>query len=450
MQTASQDPPHANRWDALAMAAAAIRSWADLNTELLVSIVAAADNGLSIQDYQCLRGVCSAWRSALEPPYPCMLSLADDGGRSASVFSLPMRRSFILYTAPEPLYEGRREGRDRNGSRVSVIGSGNGRLAVAVDHGKPSYDMHGLVTISGWQTVRILLLDPVSGRGGYGELPPPPTSSDDYKCVLKVVFTPDAGRGTVVATWNSSKVSYIDTGSANMVWTTVDVVGHTRHLTDLAFDAGGRNLYCLDSYGAVHVLGIPHSCQDPEPVANDPPLTSLPAFFPAPYDEVFTLTRTKHLFFCHGSLYQIWQNTIAAVKLPSGFRIPMDGIHVVRYDPGRWPAWEVVKDLGGSSVFIGKNSNPAVVRAAGASPGVRPNCVYWINRQRVPMVCDVATGTSVPFLTPSPNGVCNGDCWYLDDDSTRNNCDEPGAPIATSIILHLQAINRQLRTSLPF
>uniref|UniRef100_A0A453AID5 KIB1-4 beta-propeller domain-containing protein n=1 Tax=Aegilops tauschii subsp. strangulata TaxID=200361 RepID=A0A453AID5_AEGTS len=135
-------------------------------------------------------------------------------------------------------------------------------------------------------------------------------------------------------------------------------------------------------------------------------------------------------------------------------RVSMDEIHVVRYDPGRWPAWEVVKDLGGSSVFIGKNSNPAVVRAAGAGagavPGVRPNCVYWINRQRVPMVCDVATGTSEPVVTPSPNGVCNGDCWYFDDDSTRNNCDEPGAPIAASIILHLQVINRELRTSLLF
>ncbi|XBI88580.1 hypothetical protein VPH35_026533 [Triticum aestivum] len=435
------------------MAAAAIRSWADLNSELLVSIAAAADNGLSIQDYQCLRGVCSAWRSALAPPYPCMLSLADDGGRSASVFSLPMRRSFNLYTASEPLYEGCREGRNRKGSRVRVVGSGHGRLAVAVDHGDLSYRMHGHVTVSGWRTVRILFLDPVSGRGVYGELPPPPTSMDDHKCVPKVVFTtPDAGRGTVVATCNISKVSYIDTRSANMAWTTVDVVGHTRHLTDLAFDAGGGKLYCLDSCGVVHVLGIPHNCEDPAaPMANDHTLTRLPAVFPAPYDAAFALTRTKHLFFCHGSLYQIWQNTIAAIiKLPSGFRIHLDEIYVVRYDPGRWPAWEVVKDLGGSSVFVGRNSNPAVVRAAGtgAAPGVRPNCVYWINWQRVPMVCDVATGASEPFV--ALNGVCNGDCWYFDDESTSNNCDEPGAPIARSIILHLQAISRELRTSLLF
>uniref|UniRef100_M8C158 KIB1-4 beta-propeller domain-containing protein n=1 Tax=Aegilops tauschii TaxID=37682 RepID=M8C158_AEGTA len=273
--------------------------------------------------------------------------------------------------------------------RARVVGSGNGRLAVAVDGADHRYD-YDVLTLLGWQTVRVFLLDP-RGGGEVCKLPPPPTGRDDNKCVLKAVFTPDAGRGTVVATCNSSKVFYIDTGSArgrNMAWTAVDVVeGHAGHLTDLAFDAGGGKLYCLDSCGVVHVLGIPHNCQDPAPVARHP-LTRLPADFPAPYDDVFALTRTKHLFFCHGSLHQVWQNTSAAVKLASGLRISLDEIHVVRYDPGRWPAWETVKDLGGSSVFVGRNTNPAVVRAAGAGAvlGVRPNCVYWIIWQRVPMV----------------------------------------------------------------
>ena len=72
-------------------------------------------------------------------------------------------------------------------------------------------------------------------------------------------------------------------------------------------------------------------------------------------------------------------------------------------------------------MFIDKSSNPAAVQATGAGAvlDVRPDCVYWVNRRQVPMVCDVATGTSQPFVTP--NGVASGNCWFFDDNSMGNN-----------------------------
>uniref|UniRef100_A0A453AIG7 KIB1-4 beta-propeller domain-containing protein n=1 Tax=Aegilops tauschii subsp. strangulata TaxID=200361 RepID=A0A453AIG7_AEGTS len=193
-------------------------------------------------------------------------------------------------------------------------------------------------------------------------------------------------------------------------------------LADLALDAGGERLYCLDRGGAVRVLRIPRNCQNSQEataVATLPPLTRLSAVFPAPYDAASRLTITKHLFFCHGSLYQIWQKAAAAVKLGCGLTIvPAHEIFVLRYDPKRWPAWEAVKDLGGRSVFVGQNSSPVVVRAAGvgAMPRVRPDCVYWISGLGIPMVCDVAAGsTSEPCV--APEGVCRGVCWYFGDEN---------------------------------
>lgn len=88
-------------------------------------------------------------------------------------------------------------------------------------------------------------------------------------------------------------------------------------------------------------------------------------------------------------------------------------ILVLRYDPGRWPCWDIVKDLGGCSVFVTKINNPRVARAA-ALPGVRANSVYWIDLMGVPMVCDIATGTSEPCILPY--GACKGDCWYFNND----------------------------------
>jgi hypothetical protein len=60
--------------------------------------------------------------------------------------------------------------------------------------------------------------------------------------------------------------------------------------------------------------------------------------------------------------------------MPGGggqFRIAKDEILVLEYDPERQAYWDVVKDLGGHSVFVGKNQ-PVVLRPEDA-PGGQPN-----------------------------------------------------------------------------
>ena len=92
-----------------------------------------------------------------------------------------------------------------------------------------------------------------------------------------------------------------------------------------------------------------------------------------------------------------------------------DEIFVLRYGRGRrQDCWDKVKDLGGCSVFVGKNSSP-VVASAGAVPGVQPDCVYWIDWRGVPMACDVATGSSKPCVLPY--GAGKGNCWYFEVDN---------------------------------
>uniref|UniRef100_A0A8I6X1F2 KIB1-4 beta-propeller domain-containing protein n=1 Tax=Hordeum vulgare subsp. vulgare TaxID=112509 RepID=A0A8I6X1F2_HORVV len=407
----------------MTMPAASTWSWADLNSELVVSVaatVAVDGSPLTLRDYESLRCVCAAWRSALEPPYPCLLSLADGG---ASVFSLPTRRSLRLNTLCEVLNHSLLSRIDRFRSKRSryqgrVVGSANGCLAVAVDRGILEHGLDGVNTCVGWRPIGILLLDPRRGR--VVAEPPLP-----HERVRKVVFTTDAGHGTVVAACDHGRMVYVCIGSGwgrGMKWTFSDNTDGDA-LADLALDAGGERLYCLDLGGAVRVLRIPRNGQDaPAVAASAPPLTRLSAVFPAPYDAASRLTITKHLFFCHGSLYQIWQKTgAAAVELGSGSTtMSADETFVLRYDPKRWPAWEAVKELGGRSVFVGQNSSPVVVRAAGvgAMPRVRADCVYWINCLGIPMVCDVATGSASEPCVTSCSGVCRGDCWYFGDENT--------------------------------
>jgi hypothetical protein len=108
---------------------------------MVSSIADAAGDRLSLGDYLRLRGVCTEWRSALAPPFPILLGLADGGRRCApvraSVFSLPARRSFRdLYmgrsgTLSDRLYDNPHEPAQPVHSRASIVGSGSGRLATA-------------------------------------------------------------------------------------------------------------------------------------------------------------------------------------------------------------------------------------------------------------------------------------------------------------------------------
>lgn len=97
-----------------------------------------------------------------------------------------------------------------------------------------------------------------------------------------------------------------------------------------------------------------------------------------------------------------------------------DEVFVLKYDPKRRrPCWDAVRDLGGCSVFIGKNQ-PVVLRPEDAS-GVRPNCVYWIDEQSrfEPMVFDMVTRTSTLLHSLAAKALCpdrRPACWFFLND----------------------------------
>ncbi|KAF6999068.1 hypothetical protein CFC21_015143 [Triticum aestivum] len=400
------------------MAAAGYPNWSDLNSELLVSI--AATDGVSMRDYKSLRAVCTAWRFALVPlSYPCLLSLAEsDDSHSVSVFSVPTRRSFHLHTGSSVVVV---HSQSSFHGRVRVVGSGNGRFAIAVDK-EPRITSSNPSSFVSCTTCRIFLVDPRAGK----EVQLVPRTGGQ-ESVRKIVFTPNPNLSppshnddwTAVALYGCcNRVAYIDTGGSSSTedktWTTIDVAEGSSY-DDMAFHAGDDKVYFLDSSGGVDVLRMPRGGQPAviEPfttLMQDPNPT---AAYAPPYDVVSTKMVTKHIFFHHGSLYQVWKNTNANVTLGSGyFRMSAHEIFVLRCDPQRWPCWDAVKDLGGCSVFLSKSSGPVVVRPA--VPEVRADCVYWIDWQGVSMVCDIATGTSKPWVLPC--GAGKGDCWYFGHD----------------------------------
>ncbi|KAI4968314.1 hypothetical protein ZWY2020_057969 [Hordeum vulgare] len=433
------------------MTPAGYSSWSDLTSELLVSI--AATDGMSLRDYASLRGVCTAWRSALAPlSYPCLLSVERRHYiHVVSVFSPPLRRSFHLHTGPSFVVGPKLSYR----GHAQVVGSASGRLAIGIDR----------TAFSHYSTRRIFLVD--SRAGKKVQLVSP---AGDNEIVSKIVFAPNpnlmpSGHNngcTAVALYGRrSRVAYIDTGGSSTTeekdWTTVDVpdgstsyddimayidtVGSSttdenewttvdvpdgRHYDDMAYHAGDDKVYLLSSRGSVDVLGMPRGDQPAviEPLASLVPVPNPISAYAPPYDAVSTIITSKHIFFCHGSLYQVWRNICVDVKLTRlrpCLEISADQIFVLRYDPGRWPRWDAVKDLGGCSVFLSQTGSPAVVRPG--VPEVTPDCVYWIDRQDVPMVCDIATGVSKPWMVP--NGTCEEvECWYVDhDDATIIDCE---------------------------
>ena len=324
-----------------------MRPWADLNTELLLSIT----DGLSLKDHACIRGVCTAWRRALAPLFPSLLVLAADG-RHASVLSFLMQRSFHASTFRTQRF---------------FLGSSNGCFAVA----------------SEW--LGIFLLNPLTGE----EIKLLPMN-DWGTIVPKVLFAPNPRPDdyTVVALTDGNKIAYSKT--RDMKWFVTDVAMNRDQLTDLAYDIDVGKVYCLTECGEVHVLPIPRGRRRKpivEPLLAAERAVGVPfdpaPVFASPYHTASKLTRAKQIFVCNGSLYQVWRNTTGPIawRLHAGGRFSMseDEVIVLRYDPGRRPCWDAVQDLGGYSVFIGKN-NPAVVRADGI-PWVRANCVYWMDER---------------------------------------------------------------------
>ncbi|XP_073363303.1 uncharacterized protein [Aegilops tauschii subsp. strangulata] len=357
--------------------------WADLHPELLLSIA----DGLSLKHYAAIRCACPGWRSALPPPLPSLLVFAD--GQRAYALSFLMRRSIHCSTLR---------------TRSCFVGSSNGCFAVASECGE------------------ISILNPLTGE----EIKLLPMNCG--KKERKVVFAPNPRPDdyTAVAVCHGKKLAY--TKTRDMKWFISDVaMGRGDQLIDLVYDTDGGKVYCLTECGDVHVLHIPRGRRRKpivEPLLPERPFDPA-AVFAAPYHTASKPTRFKQIFICNGSLYQVWRNATGNIawRLPEGGRFIMsdNDIFVLRYDPGRMPCWDTVNDLGGYSVFIGKN-NPAVVQAEDV-PGVRANCVYWIDERwrGVPMVFDMVTRTSAPFVLPSADIVqsplCGTGCWYFFSDN---------------------------------
>ncbi|KAF7016920.1 hypothetical protein CFC21_109274 [Triticum aestivum] len=357
--------------------------WADLHPELLLSIA----DGLSLKHYAAIRCACPGWRSALPPPLPSLLVFAD--GQRAYALSFLMRRSIHCSTLR---------------TRSCFVGSSNGCFAVASECGE------------------ISILNPLTGE----EIKLLPMNCG--KKERKVVFAPNPRPDdyTAVAVCHGNKLAY--TKTRDMKWFISDVaMGRGDQLIDLVYDTDGGKVYCLTECGDVHVLHIPRGRRRKpivEPLLPERPFDPA-AVFAAPYHTASKPTRFKQIFICNGSLYQVWRNATGNIawRLPEGGRFIMsdNDIFVLRYDPGRMPCWDTVNDLGGYSVFIGKNS-PAVVQAEDV-PGVRANCVYWIDERwrGVPMVFDMVTRTSAPFVLPSADIVqsplCGTGCWYFFSDN---------------------------------
>ncbi|TVU15629.1 hypothetical protein EJB05_39159, partial [Eragrostis curvula] len=393
--------------------------WADLPPELLRIIN--DSRGLLLQSHCAIRGVCTAWRAALPPPsFPLLLAVSgfDDA----------------------PLH-----GQLEAGYRVSALPLLLPRAARAHELSALPVGGEFVGSCHGWIAVNmvwpgIFLVNPLAGEGREIGLPALRNVVDDGEPVRKIVFAPCPAPDdcTAVAICGPSTLAYIKTRDVMRGrWVLVEVsVEAPDRLADLAYDGGGGKVYCVTRCGDVHVFQIPHDRRRLRPKANPlqprragEPFKPAAAFAP-PYDFAsrFAITSVKNVFICDGGLYQVWRRnaqTALSWMVPGGglFRMPKDDVVVLKYQVRRRrPCWDAVNDLGGCSVFVGKN-NPVVLRPEDA-PGVRANCVYWINEQSrsEPMVFDMATRTSTrhPSSTEVLCPACRPLCWYFLQEKTMS------------------------------
>ncbi|TVU08405.1 hypothetical protein EJB05_41809, partial [Eragrostis curvula] len=426
--------------------------WADLQPDLLCRI----GDRLDLKGYASARGACTAWRCALAPTSPALLLLVagEDQWRPYAA-PLPSRRSFELTAFI---------------SDSRCIGSSNGWLALSVKQL--------------WRRTVFVLLNPVAAV----EIVLPPLLICHYesKRISKVVFTPNPTKEdfAVAAICDVNRIAYVTAGARR--WAVMDPIGLTGddQLTDIVYTDNGK-VYCLTKRGDVHLVCLPQCrrCRKPanaddagpsepefsvlrhptviflgnserqdgfelnadmnalatvEPLLSEANLPFNPAtVFAPPYDTVSVFTSAKNLVFSEGSLYQVWRNSSCTVTLQlrggGRCRISDNEIFVLRYCPQRQPCWDVVKDLGGYSFFVGRNN--AVSMYAEGVPGLRANCVYWIggHGRDQGMIFDMATGRSTSCRAPQI-GQAPGHlhrqystvCWYFLSDLVSNNSSSGG------------------------
>jgi hypothetical protein len=403
------------------------RLWADLPPELLWLI----GDSLDLKSYASARGACRAWRRALVTPSPLLLVL-DDARCHASATSLPARRSFDL-----------KAGDIRSRGRC-IIGSGNGWLAL--------YGGQRMISLFNPMTATEIMLPPLIYNGS--------------KWLSKLVFAPNPAKDdfAAVAICDMHRLAYVTTGAKR--WVVLPLrLGGGDQLADIVYHEKGT-VYCLTRYGDVHVLRLPEHRRGEPVIVDDPSsvlaiISSMPehaglgrqqnalatieplsspshgnllfdrpaANFAPPYNRITIFASPKNLVFCGGNLYQIWRNKLCMVTLapPTRRCVTENEVFVLRYYPQRQPCWEVVTNLGGYSVFVGRNN--AVSLFAQDVPGIKGNCVYWIGgergRDQRGMVFDMATGRStccLPTIGVVPGGAPqNAICWYFLNDMVNNH-----------------------------
>ncbi|CAN6239819.1 unnamed protein product [Urochloa humidicola] len=394
--------------------------WATLPPDLL-RFITSDGFGLPLESYSSIRGVCTAWRSALPPPTPLLLAVSGfyaPRDRQVQPGQL-MSASFLT-----------EDHHHRSSFRLSelptggdLVGSSNGWIAV--DPVWPG----------------IFLLNPL-GEGGC-EVVLEPVRDTGGEPVVKIAFAPNPTpyEYTAVAICGPRRLAYVTTRDAAPMsrrWTVMDVaVADERDkLVDLVYDDASGKAYCVTAHGDVHVFHAPgSSCRRRRPRVSPLHPKGGGGLFAPPYDDTSRLTgAAKSIFLSGGSLYQVWRNAAAAVSwrtTPEGgdgrFCVAKDEVFVLKCDPNpkrRRPCWNAVNDLGGCAVFIGKNS-PVVLRPEDAT-GVRPNCVYWINEESrfEPMVFDMATRKSTRLPLAANKGECPAArrpvCWFFLNDKVAS------------------------------
>ncbi|XP_047056097.1 uncharacterized protein LOC124662282 [Lolium rigidum] len=445
------------------------RRWADLPPDLLCRI---GDRLHSLQWYASARGACTGWRRALAPPSPSLLLVGPDLAKrcSLSVFlhctnyhpsaaSLPARRSFHLNLI--------RPGR-------SCVGSSNGWLALALA-GRP-----GVFSLFNPITAAEILLPPLLyGTGCVSKIVfAPRPAADDFVaaaiCMNRLVYVTAGARrwavldpvrlasgdqladllhhedGTVYCVTRYGDVHVLRLPERRRRKPIVAATDDPNPATPLFIRQPTR----VPSYPAAQMslriqqqrrVPAPSIVEPAEPHLNAPatvepllaednlPFDPATSFSP-PYDKVAIFTGAKSMVFCEGNLYQIWRNASCAVtlQLPGGRsrRVEENEIFVLRYYPRRQPCWDVVTDLGGYSVFVGRN-NTASMYAEGIL-GLNGDCVYWLGGSDGDegMVFDMETRRSTPCLPAVGRSAI---CWYFLSDMVNkcnnsnggNNLSEP-------------------------
>ncbi|XP_062225908.1 uncharacterized protein LOC133924408 [Phragmites australis] len=459
---------------------APFRRWADLPPDLLCRI----GDRLDLKWYASARGACTAWRCALAPPSPALLVVADDARWCPYAASLPTRRSFEL-TA---IVSGSRCVGSSNGWLALSVALFGGHTMFVLLNPITAVEiiLPPLIYESRWVSKVVFTPSPAkddfaaaaicdidriayvtAGARRWAVMDPVHLACGDQ--LTDVVYT-DKGKVYCLTRWGDVHVLRLperrrrkpanadEAGPSVPEFSVLQPPAERtvnfralrwqqqRNFRMMRYEqARPRDqdptvplsiTYCAETF--IPYRRVPPESQGPhlnapatvESLLSEANLPFNPAtVFAPPYDTVSAFTSAKNLVFCEGNLYQVWRNASCTVtlQLPGGGqrRVSENEILVLRYYPRRQPCWDLVKDLGGYSLFIGRNN--AVSMYSEGVPGLRGNCVYWIGgRGRDQgMVFDMETERSTPCRSPPvsfvPGHPHSTICWYFLSDIVSNS-----------------------------